>query len=224
MVRVNVTCFFDDLCSFTLLTAAAAIRNASTTTSLKNHSPRVNRTLITPKRVVNRQNTTGQQDKDDEVIKKNRNRSQLMYEDEDDKPNEKLDKVILKEKERLERVKNEKKNSEKKGSKNTSEISKIKKDIVDNDPTSAMASTSKTSKNDSKPSVSNDSKRNNKIDRPASSSNGNKRQSSPISIPEVKRMKASKEPVYKPFHKLLEGVVLVISGIQVGRTILYIFF
>lgn len=213
-----MTTLFDAMCSFTLLTAAAAIRNASTTTSLKTHSPQVNRMMITPKRVQNRHNISDQLDEDN-MIQKKRNRSELMYEDEDDKPNEKLDKIILKEKERLDREKNEKKNSEKKQSKNknTSEISKR------DGPTYAMATTSKMSRNDDKLSEMNDLKVDNKNDRPATSSNTNKkRQSSPISVPVVKRMKESKEPVYKPFHKLLEGVVLAISGIQVCLTILII--
>lgn len=215
---------FDDLCSFTLLTAAAAIRNASTTTSLKNHSPQVNKTAITSKRVESRHKVPDQQDDNEVVNKKDRNRSELMYEDEDDKPNEKLDEIILKEKERLEREKSEKKNSEKKaGNKKeySLEVNKNKlKDVVDNESNSSLASTSKMSKNDAKPhSVSDESK---STDRPSASKN--KRQSSPIDVPVVKRMKETKEPVYKPFYKLLEGVVLVISGIQVRVTISIFYF
>ncbi len=127
-----------------------------------------------------------------------------MYEDEDDKPNEKLDKVILKERERLEREKSEvKKNSEKKRTGN-------EKPSRDSSPAAVRV---KIPKND-KPSgsISNDSDRSDdKIK--------TKRQSSPThqvspSRP-VKKMKTkTKERTYKPFNKLLDGVVLVISGIQ----------
>lgn len=191
-----------------LLTAAAAIRKASTTTSLNNHSPHVNRTMITPKRAENRPNKTSDLQDEDEIVnnEKNRNRSELMYEDEDDKPNEKLDKIIQKEKERLEREKNEKKNSEKNSEKNRNNNKR-------HDSTSS--STSKASKNDSvRVSASNDSHRS------AASTSKTKRQSSPISAPPVKKMKETKERTYKPFHKLLEGVVLVISGIQVRHQII----
>lgn len=180
--------------------------------SLKNHSPQVNRTSITPKRAENRPSCAEQQD--DVSNKKNRNRAELMYEEEDDEPNEKLDKIILKEKERLEREKNERKNAEKKrhGTKNGSpaqETNKNKFNDSDNkDPAALAASTSEMSKNDlSKLSISDES------DRSATSTS--KRNSSPIIVPPVKRMKQTKERTYKPFHKLLEGVVLVISGIQV---------
>lgn len=190
------------------LSAAAAIRKASTTASLQNHSPQVNRTTITPKRVENRLNISALIDEEDGTNKKNRNRSELMYEDEDDVPNEKLDKIILKERERLEREKNEKKNSEKKKNVHSSaapalEANKNKlKDSVDGADSSP--SSSKMSKTDSSSS---------KAD--VASTSRTKRQSSPIRAPPVKKLKETKERTYKPFNKLLEGVVLVISGIQV---------
>lgn len=126
-----------------------------------------------------------------------------MYEEEDDRPNEKLDKIILKERERLEREKNEKKNSEKRrnSEKNVTAADVNKNKVKHSD--SSTASSSKVPKNAT--AVSND------LDKPVAS----KRNSSPIPVPPVKRMKESKERTYKPFHKLLEGVVVVISGIQV---------
>lgn len=134
-----------------------------------------------------------------------------MYEDEDDKPNEKLDKVIQKERERLEREKNDKRNSEKKhrnghagdGSKN-----KLKDSPSTNPP--------KTSKFDSPKNDSGKASVSNESDRPSTS--GSKRQSSPLPVPPVKKRRETKERTYKPFYKLLEGVVLVISGIQVRVT------
>ncbi|KAJ6634702.1 DNA repair protein XRCC1, partial [Pseudolycoriella hygida] len=41
-----------------------------------------------------------------------------------------------------------------------------------------------------------------------------RRSSSPLAVQPVKKMKETKEHIYRPFNKLLEGVVLVISGIQ----------
>lgn len=144
--------------------------------------------------------------------KKDRNRSQLMYDDDDDKPNEKLDKIILKEKERLEREKSERKNSEKKQDHNKNGRTLERSSSKSKDSSSNLASTSKTTKNDSVKSSVDESKLDKK---PVPLSNRNKRQSSPINVSSVKRMKETKDRVYKPFNKLLEGVVLVISGIQV---------
>lgn len=127
-----------------------------------------------------------------------------MYEDEDDKPNEKLDKIILKERERLERERNEKKGSEKTRncSTTTSAVEANKNKLKDSADKESASSSSKMSNNDSR-----------KADVPTTSKT--KRQSSPIHAPPVKKLKESKERIYKPFNKLLEGVVLVISGIRV---------
>ncbi|XP_037038333.1 DNA repair protein XRCC1 [Bradysia coprophila] len=187
------------------LSAAAAIRNASTTASLNNRSPQVNRAAVTPKRTEHRPNVSDQADDDEAITKKNRNRSELMYEEEDDRPNEKLDKVILKERERLKREKSEKKNSEKKGS-------SAKTTPAVKDRSGSLPASSKTSKNDAnKPSSSKESDRST-----ATATSKTKRQSSPVpaETPPVKKMKPTRERTYKPFHRLLEGVVLVISGIQ----------
>lgn len=180
----------------------------------------MNRTSITPKRIENRLSISEQQDEDDAINKKNRNRSELMYEEEDDEPNEKLDKVILKERERLEREKNEKKKSEKKQNvhKKESPAQEVKKNkFKDSDKKdSSSASASERAKNVlSKLSISDES------DGPSTSTS--KRNSSPILVPPpVKRMKPTKERTYKPFNKLLEGVVLVISGIQVRIDIKFV--
>lgn len=165
----------------------------------------MNRTAITPKRTEQRPKLSDQTDGDEAIAKKNRNRSELMYEDEDDKPNEKLDKVILKERERLEREKIEKKNLEKKP--NPKKTTPAVSDRTGSSPATSKATTSDASKLTS-------SKESKESDR---SKVKPKRQSSPVpaATPPVKRMKPTKDRTYRPFNKLLNGVVLVISGIQV---------
>lgn len=155
------------------------------------------------------------------MVKINRNRTELLYEDEDDAPNEKLDKIIQKEKERLEREKNEKKDAEKKRSekKNGPADERIKKTQSKDSADKDRPSTSKGAKDDKSKQAS----ERKQSESPAPGTSKNKRQSSPIrDVVAVKKLKETKDRKYKPFHKLLEGVVLVISGIQVGvRSVKY---
>lgn len=169
----------------------------------------MNRAAVAPKRTEHRPNVSDQGDDEDVTTKKNRNRSELMYEDEDDKPNERLDKIIVKERERLEREKNERKNSDDK-----KRNSKATKAGVATDDRSGASSSQVTAKTASKNDTPNRPSSSRESDRPTA-----KRQSSPVAAvtpPPVKKVKSTRERTYRPFRKLLDGVVLVISGIQVS--------
>lgn len=118
--------------------------------------------------------------------KPNRNRtSGLVYEDEDDEPNEKLQKKLDKDR--------EKKDEEKKSSKLL-----VRRDDTPSTSKSSSSSHKSPSKS-SKPSSL-----------PSSSSKKSPRKDKE---PERKSISSStKKVTYKPFHKLLDGVVLVFSG------------
>lgn len=132
--------------------------------------------------------------------KLNRNRTTgLVYEDEDDEPNEKLQKKIDKDNEQRDK---EKKTPRRDQTPTNSDSKKIKFDAFinhDAPSTSSSPSRNKSPSRSSKPSSS--SKR-----PPTKSPRKDKE-------PERKSIPAPLKGVsYKPFHKLLEGVVLAFSG------------
>lgn len=154
-----------------------------------------------------------------------RNRDSLLYDDEDDNTSiPKLEKKINEDKERIQREKEEllaKKKTTTTPKANTSRdnsrkmeasVTKFKNFLVGD---KAMT---KNDKNEDAEAEETSPKKDTKV------VTGNKRISSPgakSDEPLNKKRKSEEKPVsYKPFNELLEGVVLVISGIQVSVCIL----
>lgn len=156
---------------------------------------------------------------------KNRNRNALLYDDEDEKPIEKFDKKIDREKEKQQQKKI---TSDKKDTMN-----KSFKDFLGNDdsvdkPTSSTKIESKNVKRKSPTKKSPKEDKSNRFTpvaskapkRPSSprDTNLSKSQSNQNDTESIKRPKIDKKPekmkVYRPFNKLLSDVVFAISGIQ----------
>lgn len=274
--------------------AAASIRDTKIAPSVKPfssstvHTPKTSTSKETGSSWLSKKSENGK-NSDEETTKiktKNRNHDSLLYEPDDDKPNEKLDKII--EREKLKR-KEESKNSrtvERTSEKfkdfltdesgpskraNSTSLSSKHSDLgsIQSKPTNARPSTSKnieqktpstkplhsyqsqSKSTDSRPSTSNTISSNNTVEpkvdvgkkktnpltpsqetpstsrSPATSSTIRKRPSTSSTLTEPSSIKKNKiEIIYKPLNRLLEGVVLVISGIQVGclKTIFFFFF
>ncbi|XP_065084161.1 DNA repair protein XRCC1 [Ochlerotatus camptorhynchus] len=254
-----------------VLSTAAAIRNASTPAGVRNRqsTPVVNKkpVSITPK--TKPRLFDDDDDGEDDAKSLNRNRESLLYDKDDDKPNEKLEKKIAEDRARQQRekdakVEKEKRDrslSEKKGKTHDSSAPKFKDFLFDDPPVSKNHSSEKKSKessasedkrhrsrspqaNGSSPDKHQRKRRDSKEDdhrekksfsdarqkRPSESpattknqpsSSGKERSASKrpklqfSDDEEEAREKSKRKPAtYKPFNKLLENVVLVISGIQ----------
>lgn len=140
-----------------------------------------------------------------EKAKPSRNRtSGLVYEDEDDEPNEKLQKKLDKDQERKEKDQKKPKLLTMRDKSPSRSDSKFASFINDDSPSTSSSSTRHKSTPDrSKPSFS------------SSSSKKSSPKKSPRHEKETKTKPAqpsTKTVTYKPFHKLLEDVVLVFSG------------
>lgn len=140
------------------------------------------------------------------TLKPNRNRtSGLVYEDEDDEPNERLQKKIDKDKERKEKEQKTPKlvKRDKSPPRSDSKTSKFSSFIDDDEPSTSSRHRSP-SRSSSKPSFS------------SSSSSKKSQKKSPRKDKEPEKKSNSSPPkasvTYKPFHKLLEGVVFAFSG------------
>lgn len=155
---------------------------------------------------------------------KNRNRTALLYVEEDEKPIKKFDKKIDREKEQQQQQK--KKTSDKTNTMNTS--SKNFNDFLGNDDADESASSSNTKQKSptKKLSKKNSNSKYSPVvstapKRPSSPRNDNylsRSQSNGNDTDTIKRPKIEKKPekkkVYRPFNKLLSDVVFAISGIQ----------
>lgn len=241
--------------------AAASIREASTTAGLTKKysiaSSKVNSPKFPRNSVAVRKPSEEEDSKSDDA-RQDRNRQSLMYDEEDDtKANPKLEMEIIKDRERIDKERDERKktpsskhsssrdsprpstsreistpkqNTQRDSSKKLETSAKKFKEFIDlevkekstekeekNDKSKNSNNTAGTSKNCLPPPRLAKETGSNGLN--SSFSNSKKRLSSPIkNADHVKRVKMSpaKNVIYKPFGKLLEGVVLVISGIQVS--------
>lgn len=140
-------------------------------------------------------------------VKPSRNRtSGLVYEDEDDEPNEKLQKKLDKDKERKERDQKTPKLLTKRDKSPQKSESKSKfASFVDDD---APSTSSSSNRDKFTPSLSSSSS---KKSSPKDSARHEKETKDTKTKP---AQSSTKTVTYKPFHKLLEGVVLAFSGYQ----------
>ncbi|EDS37514.1 DNA-repair protein XRCC1 [Culex quinquefasciatus] len=216
---------------------AAAIRDASTPAAIRNSlaSPQAAKmtTKITPKpkpRLFD-----DDEGKEEASVKpRDRNRDALLYDKEDDKPNEKLERKLAEDRARKQREKDAKEErerrerslSEKKKEKlHDTSATKFKNFLFDEPETSSekKSSSEKDRRKDEEAKRSRDREKKSSPERkkrPTESSSGSRDRTSEIKKPKLDKDREEDEertrkPVtYKPFNKLLEKVVLVISGIQ----------
>uniref|UniRef100_A0A0P6IV92 Putative dna repair protein n=1 Tax=Aedes aegypti TaxID=7159 RepID=A0A0P6IV92_AEDAE len=238
-----------------VVSTAAAIRNASTPAAVKNRqsTPVVSKkpVAITPK---TKPRLFDDDDDDEEVAKKplNRNRDSLLYDKDDDKPNEKLEKKMAEDRARVQREKDVKDKDKRdrslaeKKPKAAHDTSAAKfKDFLFEDPSTAgkgespvrtSSSQEKRRRSRSPPTAEkpkhkrqdqhDESKSEDKKKRPSDSparkadpsikerTDSSKKQAKHHLSADEEEGDRRKPPTYKPFNKLLEHVVLVISGIQ----------
>ncbi|CAH1174148.1 unnamed protein product [Phaedon cochleariae] len=172
------------------LTGAAAIREASSSSSLALHGspvckPKLKTKDLTPASKKGTGDSAKGTPKDKEKgTPKDRNRNELFYDEDDEKPNEKIDKVI-------------KKKADEAKQKEEVEDVKKKQNFWDSKKKDASPSTSKV-----------------KVAKVESPKKESKRKIKEETPKAVKKKRVEKEKPSKPFEKLLDGVTLVISGIQ----------
>lgn len=161
-----------------------------------------------------------------------RNRMDLLFGEEDDKPNEKFEKKLQKDKERREKELEESSKGSKRLSTSAIDNKSTKKMKLDEDvPKTPKDSDKDRKRNESTPgssrkesSTPGTSKAKKHESTPGTSKTDRKEKSkSPQKRMKVDENYNQKDIVYKPFHKLLEGVTIVISGIQV-RFLNYLFY
>lgn len=190
-----------------IISSAAAIREASTT-SLKNSNNLINKHVMTPitrdespKSTSSRISTDSSRKNDhcgNSGSSSSRNRDSLLYTNEDDLPNEKYDKRIAIDKERLKKESR----SESSTKDHKSSVKKDHRKDNDHSHSSKNHNSSISSKFDNSKEKSPGVSKKRTLSPPPNSNND-------IS----KKMK--KDIIYKPFRKLMENVVFVMSGIQV---------
>lgn len=158
---------------------------------------------------------------DDEAPKKptpkpNRNRSTgLVYEDEDDEPNERLQKKLDKDKERREKEQKTSKLPDKRDkSPPKSEFKKSKYSSFIDDELPSTSSRDRSPSRSSKPSFSSSSSSKKSPKKsPRRDSEADKKPSREEREKDKKTVPITPKNIsYKPFHKLLEGVVFAFSG------------
>lgn len=148
---------------------------------------------------------------DEEQTKPNRNRTTgLLYEDEDDEPNEKLQKKM--DKDRDSKSSRDKSPPRLSSTSKPSSSSKFASFISDDPPKSSHKPSSSSSK--SKDHKSSSSSKSPKSSHHSSSKSpkGSQSSSSKSTSRSAEKKKSSKQVTYKPFHKLFEGVTFVLSG------------
>lgn len=202
--------------------AAAAIREASTPVSLKNHRNSINNTKVVK---PNGPLMIADSDDEEDDTRVDRNRDKILYNDEDDAPNQKLEKKIAGDFARKSYVDNKIDTSEKMKSSSSKFKEFIDLDVtVESEPPKEKKTSAFYPKLSSpavvrSPSSSSSSLFKKHSSSPASSSSSTntlrlptkKRPSSPLTN-ENKKPKIN--VIYRPFNKLLDGVIYVISGIQ----------
>ncbi|XP_058450012.1 DNA repair protein XRCC1 [Malaya genurostris] len=238
------------------ISTAAAIRNASTPLAIKENQSKslVKKNVITPRAKPQ----LFDDDSEDEDMKPlNRNRDALLYDKEDEKSDDKMEKKLAEDRARQQREKASKENflkrdrslSEKKEKLHDTSSSKFKDFLSEKPSTSSgkqdtkiiesekIATSSAPTKprndpnifskgsDDKTPRESNDIKRRDeRKKRPSESPKDKFRHDEESKKKKLKLQTNTDEeannvhkrlfPTYKPFNKLLENVVLVISGIQ----------
>lgn len=206
-----------------------AIVEQSTAISIREASnkPELMKEALTPKlkKIIPSWSSSSKEDVDNNDGKKlkvlDRNRMDLVFGDEEEKPNEKFDKMIQKDKERLEKeIGDRKTNSSSKRASTSSLESKSTKKIkcqslssTDDGDNNAMNKSKEKMEVASTPKASKTSLNSNAL-------SDYKSQTKPtVDSPKLQKFKVDendnrKERVFKPFNKLLEGVTIAISGIQ----------
>lgn len=193
---------------------AVSIREAS-------NNPELMREALTPKfkKIIPRCSSSKNDEGNEEPIRLDRNRMDLVFGEEEDKPNEKVEMMIQKDKERLEKELAARRTSN--GSKRLSSsdlqsksIKKIKYDSFSSSDEEKKAS--KNSKDKRKiESTSATPKTSSETKKPPTKLQ-NKTSLQKVDVAENVKCK---KLLYKPFNKLLEGVTIVISGIQVSLSL-----
>ncbi|XP_065159801.1 DNA repair protein XRCC1-like isoform X1 [Atheta coriaria] len=219
-----------DVIPSTSLKGAAAIREASTKPS---HSPHRFPIVKRPPTASPQPSTSKDDSNDSEESKdKNRNRKNLLYDDEDEAPNDKIDRLIeIKQKEDAEKQKLKEKADSKKATPNktpkntngkTGNSNQVRKRKTDTQPSVLDPDSSKSPKNRRTVDVLKDVNTTPPNAGPSSpTTSKQKRRSSEIDESNEsprKKMKGAngeeRKHQTKRYENLLEGVVFVISGIQ----------
>lgn len=182
---------------------AAAIREASSLASLALYGspickPKLKTQISTPTSNSKRESLSHNSDE----VSKDRNRNELLYSKDEEEPNDKIDKI-------MERKMKERKEKEAKSEKERTPKAKMKQDE------------SKRSNKKDKKEIGSPRPLDISVNTPSSSS---RKQGSKVSESNRKRKtngeikngskRSKKQNAAKPFAQLLEGVTLVISGIQ----------
>ncbi|XP_018579440.1 DNA repair protein XRCC1 [Anoplophora glabripennis] len=179
------------------LTGAAAIREASSSASLALYGspvckPKLKTHNSTPTSTSKRESLTD----NSEEMSKPRDRNELLYSKDEEEPNDKIDK-LMERKAKEKEVKLEKEGTPKAKLKGDDSKRSNKKESGSPKPLDVSISTPSTSKKKE------DSKNNNR-----------KRKTNDEIVKRNGKKKTKREEKTKPFAQLLEGVILVISGIQ----------
>ncbi|XP_058822954.1 DNA repair protein XRCC1 isoform X2 [Topomyia yanbarensis] len=254
-----------DASTVSTISTAAAIRNASTPGAIRKTqlTPLVKKPVITPKA---KPRLFDDDDEDEQIKPLNRNRNALLYDKEDEKPDEKMEKKLAEDRARQQKEKSAKENNEKekrehsklekkeklhdsssskfndflfeetsasisKNETKTREIGKTEMSPASTKFSNDQHSTS-SGKNERKRTEPNETHKRDEdkgerkkrpSESPASKDRSNnderskKKKLKLQSSDEEEENKGHKKrlpAIYKPFNKLLENVVLVISGIQ----------
>lgn len=174
------------------VSAAAEIRDARSSVGERTKTP----LLLTPNNNANKKRVLSTYNKETPV--RDRNRNNLLYDDDDEtEGDEKLEKLIEKDKKRAEEELKDKRDKKPEKSEKPE-----KHDKPESSTPAKKFKFSDNKKDEDTPSRSKDR------------STDRDRATEPDRAPEPKPAKPKKPKVYKPFKKLLEGVVLTISGIQ----------
>lgn len=185
-----------------LLIGAAAIRAATSSETLARYGSPVCKPKL---KNQDSPSTSLKRDKDVNLNQspKPRNRNEILYSKDEEEPNEKIDKIIEKKTKEIEETKNKIKDSEKtpKNKNKQKNVDNSKKKVKEpkklfDTPVNSLNTSKKVE--DSYKEKQKELKRKNKDDL-----EDNK-----------KNKKVKNDRVTKPFERLLEGVILVISGIQ----------
>lgn len=143
--------------------------------------------------------------------KSNRNRSSgLVYLDEDDEPNEKLQKKMDKDKESRDKDKKSSKHRDKSPPK--SDPNKFSSFVSSDAPSTSSSSLSKSSSKSNRPSSSSASSKHHSPHKSSRRDKENDKKSPRKEKESERKPKLPKNVTYKPFRKLLQGVVFVFSG------------
>nr|XP_023023307.1 DNA repair protein XRCC1 isoform X1 [Leptinotarsa decemlineata] len=206
------------------LSGAAAIREAALATSLARFgSPKCKPKLKTGDSAPTQNRTKVQQSEEgEEQPRKDRNRTGLFYSEDDDKPNEKIDRIIKKKKEEDEAKKNKDEGRKQSAELNIWGLPKVKtKDDEREEDVRRDKDGEKAKKKvkDATPAKGSKQKEVSNHDSPSTSKQNEskrdlKRKLQEDTTKEDTKKKKMNIPVTKPYERLLEGITIVVSGIQ----------